>query len=112
MTIDQIGKGVPFKEDQAYLSQLLTEATEHAICSRRSISHRRPLRRIAAMLVFALTTGSIGWLYIDQQKARKAPLDTFLDNMTEEELAMLQDYCTDEALINEWEWDDTVDDAR
>lgn len=107
MTIDQIGREMPFKEDKAYVDQLLMETTERTIRSQRTTSRRQLLRRFAAILVFMLTVGSTGWIYIGHQKAKLAPLDTFLDNMTEEELAMLQDYCTDEALTSEWEWDDS-----
>lgn len=112
MTIDQTGKKMPFKEDQTYVGLLLADATDRAIRSQRSASHHLPLRRIAAILVLALTIGSTGWIYTDRQKVRQAPLDTFLDSMTEEEMAMLQDYCSDAILTYDWEWDDSDDDAR
>ena len=112
MTTDQTGKKMPFKEDQTYVGQLLADATERAIRSQRTTTRSLTLRRMAAVLVFVLTIGSTGWIYMGQQRASQAPLDTFLDNMTEEELTMLQDYCTDATLTDDWEWDDSDSDAQ
>lgn len=106
MTIDDIGKKMPFKEDANYVPLLLAGATERAIRSKRAMSRNRPLIRIAAMLVILLTVGSTGWLVLNHQKAKNAPLDTFLDNMTDEELTMLQDYCEVDVFEEDWEWED------
>ena len=97
---------MPFKEEQSYVDLLLADATASALRSGRPVRQSRPLLRIAAMLIVLLTVGSTGWGGLHQQQAHKAPLDTFLDNMTDEELTMLQDYCKVDAFEEDWEWED------
>lgn len=106
MTIDEIGKKMPFKEEQSYVDLLLADATASALRSGHPVRQSRPLLRIAAMLIVLLTVGSTGWVLLHQHHSDEAPLDTFLDNISEEEVSLLRDYCASEALTHDWEWDD------
>lgn len=106
MTIDEIGKKMPFKEEQSYVDLLLADATASALRSGRPVRQSRPLLRIAAMLIALLTVGSTGWIYLNHRKTAQAPLDTFLENMSEEDLVLLRDYCADESMANGWEWEE------
>lgn len=106
MKIEDIGKAMPFQEDKDYVAQMLAGATERAIRSRRPMRRNLPMTRIAAMLVILLTVGSTGWIYLNHRKTAQAPLDTFLENMSEEDLILLRDYCADESMANGWEWEE------
>lgn len=106
MTLDKIGKNMPFKEDADYVALFLADSTERAIRSQHPTRSNRSLGRIAAMLIVLLSVGSTGWGLLHQHHANEAPLDTFLDSISEEEVSLLRDYCASEAQTLDWEWDD------
>lgn len=105
MTIEEIGKKMPFREEKDYVPQLLALSTESALHAGRTVIARRSPLRIVAMLAVLLTVGGAGWLMLHQHEDQQPPLDTFLDNMSDEDLVLLKDYCDEEMLASDWEWD-------
>ena len=105
MRIEDIGKRMPFGEDEGYVEQLLERAAKRALNHRNPHKQRLPLRRIVAMVTVLLAIGGMGWFLLGNPKSNQAPLDTFLESVTEEELVMLEDYCDEEMLASEWEWE-------
>lgn len=93
----------PFVEKDGYVENLISEATEMAISKRDATSWYAPFARVAAVVALILTIGSTGWMYMNSKKAQEAPLDVFLNSISDEEASMLENYYIEEICFYEWE---------
>lgn len=102
MKIDDVNKNTIFIENETYVSDLVSKATENAISHSRVIPMwQRPSARIAASIALVLTLSCSGWIYVRHQEAQAAPLDTFLSSITDEETAMLDFFYVEDLCIDE-----------
>lgn len=102
MRIEDIKKNSIFTEDEAYVADLISTATEKAISQSRIIPMwQRSSARIAASIALVVSLGCSGWMYMKRQEAQAAPLETFLSSITDEETAMLDYFYVEDLYIDE-----------
>lgn len=97
---NEVGKKMPYKEDEAYLNQLIEQATDQALQHKRkhrSLRHRVMMITSAAAVVLLVV--GIGLTFIDRDgKASvttqqvESPIDEFLHSLSDEEVAQLPYY--------------------
>ena len=98
---DNIGKKLPYRESEAYLDNLINEATENAIMHQNPKISKRSWTMIAvSAAASALLIIGIGTTLLHERNnttdnvtlSNKGPIDEFLNTLTDEEVMMLPDY--------------------
>ena len=98
--INDIGKKLPYEENEEYLDGLIARATEGAIKHQAAMLAKRRWRKrvtsAAAVAIIAIGIGTAVWK-VQQQQARatmasESPIDEFLNTLTDEEVAQLPYY--------------------
>lgn len=98
--MNNIGKKLPYEESEAYLDQLIEQATEHAIRQgRKNKSSRRLVAMITSAAAVVLLVMGIG-LRITNHGGKadavaqqvESPIDEFLNSLSDEEVALLPDF--------------------
>lgn len=98
---DNIGKKLPYNESETYLDNLIYEATENAIMHPKPKRSKKRLSMIivsaAASLLLIIGIGTS--LFHERSDTTDnvtlnnvGPIDEFLNDLTDEEVAMLIDY--------------------
>lgn len=93
----------PFVENEGYVDRLVSEVTETAITKRKDTNRYALLMRAAAAMALVVTIGGVSWMYTNSQKVEEAPLDAFLNSISDEEASMLENYYVEDVYIEEWE---------
>lgn len=98
---DNIGKKLPYNESETYLDNLINEATENAVKHHNLTKRKKRWNMIAiSAAASALLIIGIGTTLLHKQNKATAdmtlnsegPIDEFLNNLTDEEVAILTDY--------------------
>ena len=98
--LNDIGKKMPYQENEAYLDRLIEQATERAIMQERK---RKNSRRLAMMITSAaaivLLIVGVGLTVINHSsktatpiQQNESPMDQFLASLSDEEVAQLPYY--------------------
>lgn len=98
---DNIGKKLPYNESETYLDNLINEATENAImCQNPKKSKKRWSMIVVSAAASVLLIIGIGSSLLHERNNtidnvtlnNEGPIDEFLNDLTDEEVAMLTDY--------------------
>lgn len=92
-----------FVENEGYVDRLVSEVTETAITKRKDTNRYALLMRAAAAMALVVTIGGVSLLCMNSQKVEEAPLDAFLNSISDEEASMLENYYVEDVYIDEWE---------
>ena len=95
--------GMPYRESEGYVNDLVNRATEQAIRHQRTNKHSLSRMIAVAAIVFVLLAGA-GITYYNYistpiqlvAENQKSPIDEFFNSLTDEELQMLDDYEVEE----------------
>ena len=91
--------GMPYRESEGYVNNLVHRATEQAIRHQRTNKHSLSRIIAVAAIAFVLLAGA-GITYYNYistpiqlvAENQKSPIDEFFNSLTEEEVQMLNDY--------------------
>ena len=98
--LNNIGKKMPYQENEAYLDDLINQATEQAILHERKkkASRRLTMMMTSAAAVVLLVVG-VGLTVINHNskavapiQQAESPMDQFLNSLSDEEVAQLPYY--------------------
>ncbi len=99
MHIDDINRKMPYDESQDYVKGLIDRSVERAVGSRPVRHGRRMLWQAAAAVALLAIGGTALWHVVEDSKSRPdevcatgAPLDDFLNNISDEEAAQITYY--------------------
>lgn len=95
--------GMPYRESEGYVNNLVHRATEQAIRHQRTNKHSLSRIIAVAAIAFVLLAGA-GTTYYNYVSAptqlvaenQKSPIDDFFNSLTDEEVQMLDDYEVEE----------------
>lgn len=97
--MDQIGKRMPYRESEVYLDGLIDRATENALKQRSSSPNWWNRSRLVSAAAVALLIIGIGFTVLHSSSQRNVmtmqssgPIDEFLNELTDEEVAQLPYY--------------------